>query len=92
MTVDLRKILESKRTLRRALATLPVSEKLRLLEIMRERELAIRPVSQIQRMMGAVRPPTAPRRLGFLAGEIEVPDDFDRMGEDEIAALFGSEA
>ena len=29
------------------------------------------------------------RRIGFLAGQIEVPDDFDRMGEDEIAALFG---
>lgn len=23
------------------------------------------------------------RRLGFMAGEIEVPDDFDRMGEME---------
>ena len=33
--------------------------------------------------------PSAPRRLGFLAGEIAVPDDFDRMGEAEIAALFG---
>jgi len=32
--------------------------------------------------------PTVPRRLGFLKGEIEVPDDFDRMGEREIAALF----
>lgn len=27
-------------------------------------------------------------RLGFLAGEIEVPDDFDRMGEQDIARLF----
>jgi prevent-host-death family protein len=33
--------------------------------------------------------PEAPQRLGFLAGEIAVPKDFDRMGEDEIAALFG---
>lgn len=33
-------------------------------------------------------PPTA-QRLGFLKGEIAVPDDFDRMGEAEIAALFG---
>lgn len=33
--------------------------------------------------------PAEPRRLGFLKGEIEVPDDFDRMGEREIAALFG---
>jgi len=33
--------------------------------------------------------PATPRRLGFLAGEISVPRDFDRMGEKEIAALFG---
>jgi len=31
------------------------------------------------------------RRIGFLAGEITVPDDFDRMGEKEIAELFGAE-
>ena len=37
----------------------------------------------------AVDAPTAPRRLGFLEGEIQVPKDFDRMGEAEIAALFG---
>ena len=30
----------------------------------------------------------AQRRLGFLAGEIAVPDDFDRMGENEIAEMF----
>jgi prevent-host-death family protein len=30
------------------------------------------------------------RRLGFLKGEIQVPDDFDRMGEEDIANLFGS--
>ena len=29
------------------------------------------------------------RRLGFFAGQITVPDDFDRMGADEIAKLFG---
>lgn len=29
------------------------------------------------------------RRLGFLEGEIEVPDDFDRMGEAEIEDAFG---
>jgi len=28
------------------------------------------------------------RRLGFLAGRFKVPDDFDRMGEDEIERLF----
>ena len=31
---------------------------------------------------------TAGRRLGFLKGEISVPDDFDRMGQSEITALF----
>jgi prevent-host-death family protein len=29
------------------------------------------------------------RRLGFLAGQISVPDDFDQMGRDEIERLFG---
>jgi prevent-host-death family protein len=28
------------------------------------------------------------RRLGFMAGEINVPDDFDRLGADAIAELF----
>ncbi len=27
-------------------------------------------------------------RLGFRAGEIAVPDDFDQMGSDEIASMF----
>ena len=40
--------------------------------------------------VSAVDAPAKPKRLGFLKGEIEVPDDFDRMGEREIAALFGT--
>jgi prevent-host-death family protein len=32
------------------------------------------------------------RRLGFLAGRISVPDDFDRMGSNEIERLFGGDA
>ncbi len=40
----------------------------------------------------ALAAPTKPKRLGFLAGEIAVPDDFDEMGEREIAALFNAEA
>ena len=28
------------------------------------------------------------RRLGFLAGQIQVPDDFDRMGDEAISQLF----
>jgi prevent-host-death family protein len=32
--------------------------------------------------------PAGQRRLGFLAGRFKVPDDFDRMDEDKIAAAF----
>ena len=30
----------------------------------------------------------APRRTGFLKGQIDIPDDFDTMGGDEIQAMF----
>lgn len=29
------------------------------------------------------------KRLGFMSGQIEVPEDFDRMGAREIEKLFG---
>lgn len=29
------------------------------------------------------------KRLGFMAGQLRVPADFDRMGGDEIEGLFG---
>ncbi|HNV07265.1 MAG: type II toxin-antitoxin system prevent-host-death family antitoxin [Dokdonella sp.] len=38
----------------------------------------------------ALDAPATPKRLGFLAGEIEVPDDFDSMGTEAIAKLFGA--
>jgi prevent-host-death family protein len=28
------------------------------------------------------------RRLGFMAGQIAVPDDFDQMGNEEIERIF----
>jgi prevent-host-death family protein len=31
----------------------------------------------------------AAQRFGFLQGAIRVPDDFDQMGSEEIAAMFG---
>jgi prevent-host-death family protein len=34
--------------------------------------------------------PNKTRRLGFMAGRINVPDDFDQMGEEEIARPFGA--
>ena len=41
----------------------------------------------------AVDAPTrSASRLGFMAGEIEVPDDFDRMGQREIEDLFGEKS
>jgi len=41
--------------------------------------------------VAALDAPAAPQRLGFLTGEIAVPEDFNRMGEAEIAALLGGE-
>ncbi|MCJ2140670.1 MULTISPECIES: type II toxin-antitoxin system Phd/YefM family antitoxin [Methylobacterium] len=32
--------------------------------------------------------PAKTSRIGFLAGSIRIPDDFDRMGSEEIAAAF----
>ena len=37
--------------------------------------------------LGGVEKGTA-GRLGFMAGEIEVPEDFDRMGAQEIEGMF----
>lgn len=35
--------------------------------------------------------PVEPRRLGFLKGQISVPDDFDTMGQEEIIRMFEGE-
>ncbi|MER9896411.1 type II toxin-antitoxin system prevent-host-death family antitoxin [Mesorhizobium sp. M0119] len=32
------------------------------------------------------------RRLGFMAGQFSVPDDFDRMADEEIEKQFGGDA
>ena len=32
--------------------------------------------------------PDQAKRLGFMSGQITVPDDFDRMGSQEIEQLF----
>lgn len=41
--------------------------------------------------LGPVDAPTAARRLGFLDGAFRIPRDFDGMGREAIAALFGAE-
>ena len=45
-----------------------------------------KPLVKVTRIDDA--PTRQPRRLGFLAGRFSVPDDFDRMGADEIVRLF----
>jgi len=31
------------------------------------------------------------RRLGFMAGQVSVPDDFDQMGREEIERIFAGD-
>ncbi len=40
----------------------------------------------------ALSAPAQVRRLGFMTGQISVPDDFDRMGKEEIERIFGGGA
>ena len=45
--------------------------------------------SPVARLVPLDAEPSRPRSLvGFLSGRIIVPDDFDRMGADELAAQF----
>jgi hypothetical protein len=63
MTFDLHKILESKRALRRNLAARPIGEKLRMLDALRERELALRGrAPNLTVAPGALREDSAPYR------------------------------
>jgi prevent-host-death family protein len=36
--------------------------------------------------------PATAQRLGFMTGEIDVPEDFDSMGSQTFEALFGTSA
>ncbi|MCU0587742.1 MAG: type II toxin-antitoxin system prevent-host-death family antitoxin [Syntrophobacteraceae bacterium] len=38
------------------------------------------------------REPSRIKRFGFMAGQIKVPADFDRMGEAEIMKMFEGDA
>lgn len=46
-----------------------------------------KPLVKVTRIDAPEKSPV--RRLGFMAGEIEVPDDFDTMGQAEIEQMFG---
>ncbi len=49
----------------------------------------ILPVALLVKVVPLDAPETGKvRRLGFLSGEITVPEDFDRMCEEEIVELF----
>jgi hypothetical protein len=65
MSFDLTRILQSKREFRQRLAARPIAEKLAMLDALRERELAIRPV-QSTSDAGALReePPPYPAQGG----------------------------
>ena len=41
--------------------------------------------------VAAIDAPAEPTRLGFMQGELVVPDDFNTMGAAEVAAFFGAE-
>jgi hypothetical protein len=56
MSESLYKILESKRALRRKLASRPAAEKLRILDAMREREMAIRLTDSRPRILPSKQP------------------------------------
>jgi len=58
MSFDISRILESKRALRKRLAARPVAEKLRMLDALRERTLALRSasVSRPQRVPDLLSP------------------------------------
>lgn len=51
-------------------------------------------IAKAGKPIARVSPLDAPKalcRLGFLVGEIAVPEDFDRMGSEEIEQMFGGE-
>ena len=49
-----------------------------------------RPMVMVSALDLATETPVS--RLGFMLGELSVPDDFDRMGESDIAGLFEVDA
>jgi hypothetical protein len=67
MTFDLAKILQSKREFRECLAARPIEEKLGMLDALRERALAIRPVHSAPDP--AVLPETPPPSLSTPRGQ-----------------------
>jgi prevent-host-death family protein len=51
-----------------------------------------KPLVRVTRLEGDGDPAPPRRRLGLLAGQCSVPDDFDQMAAGDIAALFEGRA
>ena len=49
-----------------------------------------RPLVKVVALEGPAQ--SRPGRLGFLQGQVKVPEDFDRMGQAEIERRFGARA
>jgi prevent-host-death family protein len=47
-----------------------------------------KPMVKVVPLEEAAQSKPEPQRFGFMKGRIKVPDDFDRMFEDEILKLF----
>ena len=45
-----------------------------------------KPMVVVTSLTSPAKPP--PQRLGFMKGQFQVPDDFDEMGDEEIADMF----
>jgi prevent-host-death family protein len=50
-----------------------------------------KPMVKVVPLEEAEQSKPAPQRFGFMKGRIKVPDDFDRMFEDEILKMFEGE-
>lgn len=47
-----------------------------------------RPMVRVSPLSEPIASPPPRRRLGLLQGNCSVPDDFDRLGSDDLADLF----
>jgi prevent-host-death family protein len=49
-----------------------------------------KPIARLTQLVDG--PSSTMKRIGFMEGEFEVPEDFDSMGAEEILAMFEGEA
>jgi prevent-host-death family protein len=47
-----------------------------------------KPLVQVTAIESPATRPSSAKRIGFLEGQITIPDDFDEMGREEIQRLF----